>query len=604
MFLVWRPYCSSDLLICLPLKVATETTLVNASVPPAPSFCSLPSSSFYFDDDPCDESVSSIDKMLNEYGASQEQLKAKEALKEEAVITAVVVVPNVSLPPSYSNTDPFSEESDDPAIAALEKQLTALKAIKKKKVEQEAVESREKKEQEEAAKKAQALALKKKEQAFLLASSEESEGSFSPSTSNLNLESDGAFKKKQQQEAKLRAQEEAAVARNKVQLVAEKKNAVLPVAIGKKKKEERRLAPLKKKQSAFVASATKNKELDEASGISLLGEVLATNVNQTKGGEKPTAKKKEEQAVLLASSEESEGSFSPSTSNLNLESDGAFKKKQQQEAKLRAQQEAAVARKVVATNANQTKGGEKPTAKKKEEQTLATLKKKQSAFVASATKKKDLDEASGISLLGEVLATNANQTKGGEKPTAKKREEQTLATLKNKPSKKKELDEASGIALLGEAQATKTKHTTGSEKSTAIAAAKKQKTNSLQQTKDREVEQRFVCQVHGHRHIDLQPLLNLKDYLKPSARFVELTMLLTSSHCHNCSKQVGGHDSCLYYCLPCKNEMCTVEDESQGHKLPLPWLCEPCFVAEAGQTGGGKKLTRKRKQTSKAQETY
>jgi hypothetical protein len=523
---VWRPYCTSDLvLLCLPLK-ATEITSGYASVPLVtnshPSTlppgagstnavmtninetglevsCSatqsldtnvtslialqntslaLPSS-LSFSDDSRDKSVSSIDKMRNEFAAMQEKLKRKEAtiamppcmalpvgastkelgrvnegglLEVDATIampTCIVlpvaastkelgrvneggleVVPNASLPPYYSNADPFSGKSDD-TIEALMTKLKAKEAIKKK-VEREGVESSAKKEQEQEAKKAQPPALKKKQQVVLPpysngdSSSEESVGSFAPSSSNLNLEIDAAFKQKQKQEAKLKAQQEAAGVRNEVHLMTEKKQAV---ALEKKRKKERSPAPLKKKPPAVVAVTTKKTEPDEASGIALLGEVVATKTNQTKGHKKPTAK----------------------------------------------------------------------------------------------------------------------------------------------------------------------------------AAAKKEEPKPLQETKDQVVEKRFVCQIHRQGYIDLTALVALKAYLKSSTRY-DLTTLLTNSCCHNCSKPVGDHDSCLYYCLSCKNELClpsAVEDESPAQKnRPLPWLCQPCYVAEAGPTGGGKKSTRKRKQTSKAQENY
>jgi hypothetical protein len=143
-----------------------------------------------------------------------------------------------------------------------------------------------------------------------------------------------------------------------------------------------------------------------------------------------------------------------------------------------------------------------------------TLKKKQPAAVAASTKKKEPDEASGVALLGEVVATKKNQTKRRKKPTAK-------------------------------------------------AGAKKQKTNAIHQTKDQEVETRFVCQIHCREKIELEELTNLKAYLKPSATY-KLTELLTNSHCHNCSNFVGEHDSIVYCCLNEDILHIAVEDESQG----------------------------------------
>jgi hypothetical protein len=122
-----------------------------------------------------------------------------------------------------------------------------------------------------------------------------------------------------------------------------------------------------------------------------------------------------------------------------------------------------------------------------------------------------------------------------------------------------------------------------------------------------QLEKRFVCQIHRQGYIDLTALLDLKGYLKSSATY-DLSTLLTTSNCHICSKCVRDLDSCLYYCLLCKNEMClsgNIEDDSHGDsKRSLPWLCEPCYVAEGESTVGEKKSTRKRKQTSKAQENY
>jgi hypothetical protein len=122
-----------------------------------------------------------------------------------------------------------------------------------------------------------------------------------------------------------------------------------------------------------------------------------------------------------------------------------------------------------------------------------------------------------------------------------------------------------------------------------------------------EVEEKFICEIHRHGSVDLEMLQNVKAYLKPGASY-ELTTLLTSSHCHSCSKHVTEEDCAIYYCMRCKNEMCydlnIANDElSGGDVRTLPWLCGPCFVAGVEHAGKGKKSTRKRKPTSKAQES-
>jgi hypothetical protein len=254
-----------------------------------------------------------------------------------------------------------------------------------------------------------------------------------------------------------------------------------------------------------------------------------------------------------SSSEESVGSFSPVTSDLDLAIVAAFDKKKEQEAKLKAQQEAAVVRNEVQLMTAKKKAV--PVAiekKKKEERRPVPLLKKQPIVVAVCTKKKAPDKGTGNTLLGEVVPTMTNQTKGPNKQSAE-------------------------------------------------APAQNQKTNALQP------EKRFVCQIHRQGYIDLTALLDLKGYLKSSATY-DLSTLLTTSNCHICSKCVRDLDSCLYYCLLCKNEMClsgNIEDDSHGDSMRyLPWLCEPCYVAEGESTVGEKKSTRKRKQTSKAQENY
>jgi hypothetical protein len=201
-----------------------------------------------------------------------------------------------------------------------------------------------------------------------------------------------------------------------------------------------------------------------------------------------------------------------------------------------------------------------------------------------------------------------------QQEAARVRNEVQLMTAKMKAVpvaiKKKKKEDRRPVPLLKKQPivvSTKTNQTKGRKKPTAEAPAQKQKTNALQP------EKKFVCQIHRHGYIDLTPLLDLKGYLKGAATY-DLSTLLTTSNCHICSSGVWDLDldSCLYYCLTCKNEIClsgNIKDDSHGDsKRSLPWLCQPCFVAEgvaeAESTVGDKKSTRKRKATSKAQENY
>jgi hypothetical protein len=140
----------------------------------------------------------------------------------------------------------------------------------------------------------------------------------------------------------------------------------------------------------------------------------------------------------------------------------------------------------------------------------------------------------------------------------------------------------------------------------ATAAVERAKKSQQDAQKAREVDEKFICKIHRHGSVDLELLQNLKAYLKPGASY-ELTTLLTSSHCHGCSKLVTEQMCSIYYCMRCKNEMCNIQNMADneaalGDMRTLPWLCGPCYVAGLEHNDGrGQKSTRKRKPSSKAQ---
>jgi hypothetical protein len=230
---------------------------------------------------------------------------------------------------------------------------------------------------------------------------------------------------------------------------------------------------------------------------------------------------------------------------------------------------------------------------------------KAAAILIANRQKKELEEEANR--LQEMAAAVEKQdelkARKAKEQLALQAQEEAAAVRIN--HEQREVVKAAAIMTADRNKKEREQSTINRDEEMAAAVERAKKTQQDAQ-KAREVDEKFICKIHRHGSVDLELLQNLKAYLKPGASY-GLTTLLTSSHCHGCSKHVTEQLRCIYYCMRCKNEMCNIQnladdEAATGDMRTLPWLCGPCYVAGVEHNDGrGEKSTRKRKPTSKAQ---